>query len=351
MARPPLFTDDEIIATGEMLRATGPVTAARLWVACGRRGRLDRYATVWERHEAEQRHAAAEGPATGVIITLPEKAQCLATALKNDLSLGIDRVMSSIYLATEDAQKSRFQADLSQLNAARDAYRREVQDAFAALEEMSEALAESQERVGQLEVTLAAALTQRDINEALRAAVAQQQEGTLARLRDVESELKAEALSSAGLTVELVRAEMARDAADRALLESKAALDVARQTTAEASAIACSTQRAPTRHAGSGDSRWRRLRIPGSGRRLHKRSGLSAAGESEPSGLLSHRHSPASATIETLWQACMCSTVAEVPGPSSTLHTTMRVRRTGAVLPLLSSDEQEAPVVMAGRRP
>ncbi len=108
MARPPLFTDQQIIAIGEKLRAKGPATATLLWEACGRRGRLNRYQTIWNRHEAEQRHAAAEGPSAGVVITLPEKAQCLATALKADLSAGIDRVTSSIYLATEDAQRGRF---------------------------------------------------------------------------------------------------------------------------------------------------------------------------------------------------------------------------------------------------
>jgi hypothetical protein len=129
--------------------------------------------------------------------------------------------------------KGRFQAELVETNMARDAYRHEIQHAFTALDEMSEALAESQERMGQIDDALAAALTARDVSEALRAANAHQHDITLTRLREVESELKIDALSSAALGVELERAKLTREAVDRALQESTANLTEARRTIEE----------------------------------------------------------------------------------------------------------------------
>ena len=347
MARPPLFTDQQIIAIGEKLRAKGPVTATLLWEACGRRGRLNRYQTIWNRHEVEQRHAAAEGPSAGVLITLPEKAQCLATALKADLSAGIDRVTSSIYLATEDAQRGRFQAELADMNAARDAYRREIEDAFAALEEVSEALAESQERVGQLEVTLAATLTQRDINEALRGAVAQQQAGTLARLRDVESELKAEALSSAALRVELVRAEMAREAADRALLDSTAALNEARQTIVETSPSPASIGEIDGSQAAAillKDAENTGRRTEATQEVLPERAEKTVRQDVAP------RPSPGSVTIETLSDGHVQH---RRRGPGTKQHVALDDADASDrfATAVLSSDEQQASALMAGRQP
>jgi hypothetical protein len=202
-----------------------------------------------KKDEAERRIAAAADPFPGVAVTIPEKAQSLATTLKSDLSSGIDRVMSSIHLAVEDALKARFQGELTEMNLARDAYQREIKDAFAALEGVSEALNESQDRVVHIESAFAAALTARDVNEALRAASAQQQEGTLARLREVENELKSEALSCAGLRVELVRAQLARETAEQGCREAVASLDDARLTICENAELLASLKEANCRQA------------------------------------------------------------------------------------------------------
>ena len=147
MGRPALVSDAEIIAAGERLASAGPVLGTQLWRACGKHGRADRLLAVWSKYEANLRAEAGPDQEVGLGLPIPEKAQQLAASLKADVASGIDRVLSSIYSAVEESVQGRYRAEVAEMTQARDAYLREIRDAYAAMEELSDAVSEAEDRV------------------------------------------------------------------------------------------------------------------------------------------------------------------------------------------------------------
>ena len=249
MGRPVLVTDAEIIAAGERIKSAGPVNGTQLWMACGKRGRGDRLLAVWTQHEAKLRAEAGDDQQVGEGVALPEKAQQLAARLKGDLSSGIDRVVSSIYSAVEEAIQGRYRAEVAGMTQARDAYLREICDAFTAMEEMGEAVSEAEDREKAVEGALGVALSARKVSEALRAAAVEDQVKLVDHLRQVDQELKHELLAHGDAKAAAARAESASEALRRTLDETRIELQAARGELGQALLSSVSTHDTNIRQA------------------------------------------------------------------------------------------------------
>ena len=175
MGRPVLVTDAEIIEAGERITSAKPVNETQLWRACGQCGKPDRLLAVWTQHEAAFRAEARCDQQVGVGLTIPEKAQQQAGSLKDELSSGIDRVLSSTHSAVEESVQGRYRAEAADMTRAREAYLREIRDVFAAMEEMSIAVSEAEYHVKAVEEGLIDALSARNDSEALRAVAVEEQ--------------------------------------------------------------------------------------------------------------------------------------------------------------------------------
>lgn len=138
---------------------------------------------VWTQHEAAFRAEAGCDQRVGVGLAIPEKAQQQAGSLKGELSSGIDRVLSSIDSAVEESVQGRYCAEAADMTRAREAHLREIRDIFAAMEEMSIAVSEAEDRVKAVERALIDALSARNVSEALRAAAVEEQARLVERLR------------------------------------------------------------------------------------------------------------------------------------------------------------------------
>jgi len=227
MGRPREVTDEEIIAAGRRLDAAGGVNATRLWKACNEHGRPARLLEVWNGYKQGQSGeplAYAGAPA----LPIPETAQRLAAELKGELSTGIDRALASIYAAVEDAVQGRFRQELADLTSVREAHQGEIEEALAALGDMSEAQGNRDIRIKDLEAALASVLRERDVSEALRGAQAEQHDRFLARLHNAETNLQQERQTSLDLKIAQTRAEVERESLDRQCGSIRAKLEIAR---------------------------------------------------------------------------------------------------------------------------
>ena len=229
MGRPPEVSDDEIIAAGLRLQADVPVNATRIWAACGRHGKPVRLFEVWNTWLLAQAADAAAG-AVAPPIPIPEMAQRLADGLKTQLLTGIDRALGAIYQGIDEAVKGRYQAELSSLVAVREEHAREMQDALAALGEMSDAQDERDGRIHDMEGALTSTLRQRDVSEAMRGAVVEQQSAMANRLQAVEGLLERERSISFDLKIANARAEGEMRALTRQLSDMQAAFDAYRES-------------------------------------------------------------------------------------------------------------------------
>ena len=228
MGRPVLVTDAEIIAAGERLKSAGPVNGTQLWRACGKHGRAERLLAVWNQHEASLRADGGDDQQVGVGLAIPEKAQQMAANLKGELSSGIDRVLSSIYSAVEESVQGRYRAEVAEMTQARDAYLCEIRDAYAAMEELSDAVSEAEDRVKAVEVALSDALNARNVSEALRVAAVEEQVRLVDQLRQVDRELKHELIAHGEVKAGAARAESESEALKRTVQGTKRKLDAAR---------------------------------------------------------------------------------------------------------------------------
>ena len=228
MGRPVLVTDAEIIAAGERLKSAGPVNGTQLWRACGKHGRAERLLAVWNQHEASLRADGGDDQQVGVGLAIPEKAQQMAANLKGELSSGIDRVLSSIYSAVEESVQGRYRAEVTEMTQARDAYLCEIRDAYAAMEELSDAVSEAEDRVKAVEVALSDALNARNVSEALRVAAVEEQVRLVDQLRQVDRELKHELIAHGEVKAGAARAESESEALKRTVQGTKRKLDAAR---------------------------------------------------------------------------------------------------------------------------
>ena len=228
MGRPVLVTDAEIIAAGERLKSAGPVNGTQLWRACGKHGRAERLLAVWNQHEASLRADGGDDQQVGVGLAIPEKAQQMAANLKGELSSGIDRVLSSIYSAVEESVQGRYRAEVTEMTQARDAYLCEIRDAYAAMEELSDAVSEAEDRVKAVEVALSDALNARNVSGALRVAAVEEQARLVERLRQVDRELKHELLAHGEAKAGAARAESEAEALRRTVQGIMLKLDAAR---------------------------------------------------------------------------------------------------------------------------
>ena len=227
MGRAPEVTDEEIIAAGRKLDAVGEVNATRLWKACNEHGRPDRLLEVWKeykRGQSDQPLANAGAPA----LPIPEAAQRLAAGLKGELSTGIDRALASIYREVEDAVQGRFRQELADLTAVRESHRGEIEEALAAIGDMSVARDGREIRIKDLEGALASVLRERDVSEALRAAEAEQHDNLSARLHETEACLQHERQTFVDLKIAQVRGEVEREGLDRQCGSIRAKLEIAR---------------------------------------------------------------------------------------------------------------------------
>ena len=249
MGRPVLVTDAEIIAAGERLKSAGPVNGTQLWRACGKHGRAERLLAVWNQHEASLHAEAGADQQVGVGLPIPEKAQQLAASLKADLASGIDRVLSSIYSAVEESVQGRYRAEVAEMTQARDAYLREIRDAYAAMEELSDAVSEAEDRVKAVEGALSDALNARNVSEALRVAAVEEQARLTERLREAEGELKRELLQTGERKAAIARAETAGEALKQALVATTADLQAARAEIEQALLTSASTRDTNVRQA------------------------------------------------------------------------------------------------------
>ena len=234
IGRPPLVSDAEIIAAGERLVSAGPVLGTQLWRACGKHGRAERLLGIWNQHEAKLRAEADADQQVGLGLPIPEKAQQLAANLKADVASGIDRVLSSIYSAVEESVQGRYRAEVAEMTQARDAYLREIRDAYAAMEEMSDAVSEAEDRVKGVEGALSDALNARNVSEALRVAAVEEQARQAELLRQAESELKHELLAHGEAKAAAARVESEAEALRRALDKTEVELDAARAESKQA---------------------------------------------------------------------------------------------------------------------
>lgn len=217
MGRPTVVSDAEIIEAGERIKSTEPVNGTRLWRACGQRGKPDRLLAVWSQHDATQRAEAGDNRQRGGDLPIPEKAQQEAASLKNELSSGIDRVVSSIYLAIEESVQGRYRAEVVEMSRTREEYLREIRDAFAAIEEMTDAVSAAEERLKAVEGALSDALSARNVSEALRAVVVEDQGRVTEQLRQVERDLEHELIERGEVKAVVARAEIETETLRRAL--------------------------------------------------------------------------------------------------------------------------------------
>lgn len=231
MGRPPEVTDEEIIAAGRKLDAVGGVNATRLWKACGEHGKPARLLEVWSGYRQGQSSEPVATAGAPLRLPIPEAAQRLATGLKGELSIGIDRALASIYAAVEHVVQGRFRQELADLTSVREAHRAEIEDALTALGDMSEAGDDREVRIGDLEAALASVLRERDVSEALRAAQTAQHETALARLRDAETNLQQERQTSVELKIAQARGEVERESLDHQCRSIRAKLEIARTAT------------------------------------------------------------------------------------------------------------------------
>ena len=234
MARPPTITDDQIIEAGEKISATQAVNATRLWRECGRQGRPDRLLAIWAQHEAGKQAEADVDHLRLTGVPIPEKAQQQATALKLDLSSGIDRVLLSMYSALEESLSGRYQAELAEMNRTREACLFELHDAHGVIEELSDANRAAQDRVSAIEAACNDALIARNVGEALRAAAVEENARLAARLRQAEKDLKHELFEHGEAKAATARAEVANEAARRSLEEITKRLQDAQAELAQA---------------------------------------------------------------------------------------------------------------------
>ena len=228
MGRPALVSDAEIIAAGERLVSAGPVLGTQLWRACGKHGRAERLLGIWNQHEAKLRAEAGADQQVGLGLPIPEKAQQLAANLKADVASGIDRVLSSIYSAVEESVQGRYRAEVAEMTQARDAYLREIRDAYAAMEEMSDAVSEAEDRVKAVEGALSDALNARNVSEALRVAAVEEQVRLVDQLLEVDRELKQELIAHGEVKAGAARAESESEALRRTVQGTMRELDAAR---------------------------------------------------------------------------------------------------------------------------
>ena len=249
MGRPVLVTDAEIIAAGERIKSAGPVNGTQLWTACGKHGRAERLLAVWNQHEAKLRAETGDEQQVGVGLAIPEKAQRLAASLKSDLSSGIDRVLSSIFSTVEESVQGRYRAEVAEMTEARDAYLREIRDAYAAMEEMSDAVSEAEDRVKAVEGALSDALNARNVSEALRTAAVEEQARQAELLRQVEGELKRELFQSGEAKASAARADSEAQALSRTLDATRIELQAARDALDQALLTSASTRDTNVRQA------------------------------------------------------------------------------------------------------